>query len=110
MKVSGLTLVLLLLSGPMFAADLPVIVKAVNMETAAASGPSGGATYNYHSMTVDVDGATYKITRRFVLHETWLHKGTYVGRWMDSKKRRLQIDMDDNGKVRRVTFDVLSEE
>lgn len=87
-------------------ADTTVTVKAVEMEV----GHAGEASYNYHSMIVDVDGTTYKISRPFVRHETWLHKGTYTGRWKDGKHRKLQIDMPEEGKFKHVDSDVLAEE
>lgn len=99
-------LVAVLLVGSALAADTSVVVKAVNMETGAA----GAASYTYHSMIVEVDGTTYKISRPFVRHETWLHKGTYMGRWKGSSKRKLEVDLPESGKMRHVEFSVLGEE
>ena len=96
-----------LLCGMAWATDTTVVVKTVNMEV----GSAGAVSYNYHSMTVDVDGISYKIYRPFVKNETWLHKGTYIGRWKDAKKQRLEVDIpEEDGKLRHVAFKVLSEE
>jgi hypothetical protein len=101
-------LILLLLASSCFAADTTITVKAVNMETSA---DRGGSTYTWHSMIVDIDGATYKIGRQYyVRHETWLHKGTYTARWKDRNKQAIEVDMPDGNKIRRVEFKVLGEE
>jgi hypothetical protein len=101
-------LLLLILAGVAWASDTTVTVKAVNMETSA---DRGGSTYTWHSMTVEVDGSAYKIGRQhFVRHETWLHKGTYTGRWKGRNKDTLEVDMPDGDKIRRVEFKVLGEE
>jgi hypothetical protein len=92
------------------AADLTVTVKAVNMETGASADENGGRTYTWHSMMVEVDGTTYKIAKRYRFRETWLHKGTYAGRWKDAKRQTLEVDVPDGSKIKRVDFQVLGEE
>lgn len=100
----------LLMTACAFAADTTVTVKAVNMETGATANENGGRTYTWHSMMVEVDGTTYKIAKRYRFHETWLHKGTYAGRWKDARRQTLEVDVPDGSKIKRVDFQVLGEE
>lgn len=108
--------VLLLLTGSLWAADITVVVKSVDMETGAYSNESGGHTYTWHSMLAEVDGVTYKLGPDAgplyipFKREGWLHKGTYTGRWKNSAHTKLEIDTTDGGKVRHLKFKVLGEE
>lgn len=90
--------------------DVTVTVTAVNMETGAYSTQYGGRSYNWHSMLADVDGVTYKIGNIYRVHEDWLHKGTYTGRWKNSKHTKLEVDQPDGGKVKHLEMKVLGEE
>lgn len=103
------TLLFLLLCSTLALADTTVVVKAVVMETGTTQHFTQGS-YTWHSMIVEVDGTTYKIARTFRRHETWLHKGTYTGRWTSEKRDKLQVDIPDGDKIRHVDFDVLGEE
>ena len=94
--------------------DLKVTVLEVSMEHGTSGsgvwGVSTGKSYTWHRTFVDIDGTKYSITRDYVRHETWLHKGEYSGRWADKNHRKLDIQFEDNGKTRNLVFDVLSEE
>lgn len=103
---------LLLASSLAWTADTTVVVKAVNMETGARTNEGTGRTYTWHSMTVEVDGATYTIRAGSGFHwrEHWLHKGSYTGRWKDSRRETLQVDVPDGNKIKRLDFRILSEQ
>jgi hypothetical protein len=92
-----------------FARDTTVTVKAVNMEMGAYSNIGGAHTYTWHSMIVEVDGVTYTIGNIYHVHEQWLHKGTYSGRWKNRQHSKIEIDSPDGRKVRRIEFKILGE-
>jgi hypothetical protein len=103
-------LLLLILTCVAWAADTTVVVTAVNMETGVYSTNQGGRSYTWHSMVTEIDGTTYKIGNIHRVHELWLHKGTYTGRWKNSRHTKLEVDMPDGDKIKHVEFKVLGEE
>jgi hypothetical protein len=108
--VKRFLIAILLCSSLAWAADTTVTVKAVTMETGAYATATVGGTYNWHSMLAEVDGVTYKIANIYLVHEEWLHKGTYTGRWRNSGHTKLEVDTTDGDKVRHLEFKVLGEE
>jgi|ERR1700733_1390252 len=102
---------ILLCASACAAEDVAVTIKAVRMENGFYSTEEGGHSYTWHAMQAEIDGVTYTVADNpHFRREHWLHKGTYTGRWKNSKHTKLEVDFKDGNDTDHYEFHVLGEE
>jgi hypothetical protein len=111
-KAAVAVLCFLICAGGVAAQEFPLTahVKEIRQDKHTRISDGDGGTQTWHLVIAQIDGHTYGLEvhrRSFHTLNTWLHVGDYPCR---RTKDGFEFQYEDNGKVHKREFDIVSED